>query len=239
MYYTFSFHSLFFLFWWLAVPCYLLSSNAGMHFSSPCTMPNNNHHRIISGFASLLSSVILKMLKIGRMRLFRCGNLVCLFTFILPVIVFCAPTYCSIRIGMLTGRLNTSHNLFIFFLPSVSGVYAELACLSPCVWLLMFSVPPGCDTGGIHHASLFVLHGRAPTNQSPLRLFSNLGAITTLPTRDFNWSGDIKERLWQHFLKVKGHGLWSRDYNADHGGCWVGSMILKAISIPHNDVVCH
>lgn len=124
---------IFFFSFFIFRACYLLGSNAGMHFSSPCTMPNNNHHRIISGFASLLSSVILKMLKIGRMRLFRCGNMVCLFTFILPVIIFGAPIYCNIRTGMLTGRLNTSHNLFIFFLPSVSCVYAELACLSPRV----------------------------------------------------------------------------------------------------------
>lgn len=47
-------------FWWLTVPGHLLDSNASVHFSSSSTMPNNNHHSIISGFTSLLSSVILK-----------------------------------------------------------------------------------------------------------------------------------------------------------------------------------
>lgn len=105
--------------------------------------------------------------------------------------------------------------LFFYFLSvCLHAVYAKLACIILCENIHVFS-PARLWHRGIHHASLFVLRGWAPTDQSPAPLLPNLGTIATLPTGAFNWSEDIKERLWQHSRKVKGLELWAADRNAE------------------------
>lgn len=210
---------------------YLLDSNAAALFSSPSTTANNNGHRIISSFIRPLSCVILKFSILAGCKaadVYELRNL-CLF---IPLHTFYDQFvhWCNIGAGVQRGRYKTNH-LFLLFLCLFYCVYSQhsrILCVSKTI----------CSHARlwhreIYHASLFVLRGWAPTNQSPPPLLLNLDAIATLPMGAFNWSGDIKERLWRHSRRVKGHKLWSADKYADHVGWWVGSMTLQLISISH------
>lgn len=73
---------------------YLPDSNADAHFSTLSTMPNNNHQKIIRGFISLLSSVIvLKFSILAGLQVYThvcvgTGICACLFMIEPPVILF-------------------------------------------------------------------------------------------------------------------------------------------------------
>lgn len=83
----------------------------------------------------------------------------------------------------------------------------------------MFSVPPGCDTGGIHHASLFVLRGRAPTNQSPHVCSLTLVQLPHFPRETLIDPRISKRDCDNTFQRSKAMGFDPETKNADHGGC--------------------
>lgn len=184
-------------------------------------MPNNNHHRIINSFTSLLSSVILKFSILAGCRTAGvCGHRN-LWVFIHDS-TSCDFIQALIILGLLCMHVGwksvcffVSSFLHLLCLCTQAAIYAKMA---GSVRINVFSLARLWHRG-IYHASLFVLHGWAPTNQSPLPLMSNLGAIATLPVGALNWSEAIKERLWQNYQKVKGHELWSPDGNANYVGC--------------------
>lgn len=165
-------------------------------------MSNNNHHRIISSFTSLLSSAILKFSILAG-----CKTLdVCARRHQFVFHVFHIPVILILCTDILLEQVHTSILFLLLFVRLYIWILhiCQAGLHKPvCVGINVFS-SARLWHWRIHHASMFALRGWALTNQSPLPLLSNLGAIATLPMGVFNWSEDIKERLWQRSQKVKG-----------------------------------